>query len=276
MKVIRVFPRRTKATPDDQDVYIGYPDLFAQADKVLISVAFTWDISEAERLAEAWKDIAPVEIGGPAFNVPGDEFEPGKFLKLGYVITSRGCPNRCWFCAVPKREGYRLRELQIKNGWNVLDDNLLACSEKHIRDVFAMLKRQPERALFTGGLEAARLKPWHVDLLVDLKPKQIYFAYDTPDDYEPLRDASKLLHDAGISISSHTIGAYCLIGYPKDSFDRAEERLTDLLKIGVMPYAMLWRGQDGKYAQDWRKFQRQWVRPQIIFGKEITHDSHTR
>ena len=37
------------------------------------------------------------------------------------------------------REG-NLRELPITSGHIVLDDNLLACSEKHIRSVFDMLK----------------------------------------------------------------------------------------------------------------------------------------
>ena len=58
----------------------------------------------------------PVHMGGPAFNMPGGDFVPGMYLKKGYVITSRGCPNRCWFCSVPRREGGRLRELPITEG----------------------------------------------------------------------------------------------------------------------------------------------------------------
>ena len=75
-------------------------------------------------------------------------------MKKGYVITSRGCPNRCWFCAVPKREGYALRELPVIDGWIVTDDNLLACSDRHIKEVFDMLKRQPDRPQLVGVLEA--------------------------------------------------------------------------------------------------------------------------
>jgi len=88
-----------------------------------------------------------------------------------------------------------LHELPITEGYNVLDDNLLACSEGHIRAVFDMLKRQPERAMLTGGLEAAQLcrKPWVVDLLREARVERMYFAYDTPDDYEPLVQAGKLL-----------------------------------------------------------------------------------
>ena len=124
MRLIRVFPRRTRATPDDPLAYVGPPDLFAKADAVHISVAFTWDMPAAEQLAEQWQHVAPVTIGGPATSkAAGDDFTPGQYLKLGYVITSRGCPNHCWFCSVWKREGPTVRELPIKDGWNIQDDN---------------------------------------------------------------------------------------------------------------------------------------------------------
>jgi len=105
MKIIHVFPRRTNATPTDELAFVGDPTMFAEADKVHISVTFTWDLPEAERLEKQWRHIAPVEIGGPATGQQGEDFIPGMYLKSGYVITSRGCPNRCWFCGVWKREG---------------------------------------------------------------------------------------------------------------------------------------------------------------------------
>lgn len=115
-KIIRVFPTKTNATPDDELVRIReVPSLFDEADEVHISVAFTWDIPWAEWAARQWERVAPVKIGGPAYNEPGGEFVPGMYMKKGYVITSRGCPNRCWFCAVPKREGGQLRELPVRD-----------------------------------------------------------------------------------------------------------------------------------------------------------------
>ena len=106
-----------------------------------VSVTFTWDMPEAERLAASWERVAPVKIGGPATGMRGEDFVPGRYLKPGYVITSRGCANHCWFCSVPAREGL-LRELPITPGWNILDDNLLACSESHIKKVLGMLEKQ--------------------------------------------------------------------------------------------------------------------------------------
>jgi len=271
MRIARVFPRRTAATPTDELAFVDTPPpllCLPEIDEVHISVAFTWDMPRAEYLARQWEAVGvPVKMGGPAFNEPGGDFVPGRYLKPGYVITSRGCPNHCWFCAVPKREGGALRELPITEGWNVLDDNLLACSEEHVKAVFDMLARQPERPIFTGGLEAKILKPWHVEELRRVKAKRMFFAYDTPDDLEPLREAGKLLRDVGFTIASHSLRCYVLIGYRGDTFEKAEKRLMDALDAGFMPYAMLYRDNEGQTDKQWRKFQRLWARPAIIAAR---------
>lgn len=265
MAIIRVFPRRTAATPIDGHVFIGdVPMFLPEADEVHVSVAFTWDRAEGERLADAWSVTGlPVSLGGPAYDAPGADFVPGRYLKAGYVITSRGCPNHCWFCSVPKREG-GLRELPIREGWNVLDDNLLACSDAHVRAVFAMLKRQSRKSEFTGGLEAKALKTWHVDALAGLRPARMYFAYDTPDDLEPLRAAGAMLSEVGLRRESHRVCAYVLIGYPRDTFEAAERRLREAWSAGFYPFAMLHRNERGEVRRDWRQFQRSWVRPQSV------------
>jgi hypothetical protein len=269
MRIIRVFPRRTAATPDDALAFTSPPPKeLPGADEVHVSVAFTYDQPKAEKLAEAWTRAGlPVKLGGPATGRPGGDFVPGLYLKHGYVITSRGCPRRCWFCSVPVREGGKLRELPVTVGHNVLDDNLLACSEGHIRDVFAMLKQQAKRPVFTGGLEAALLRPWHVGLLRDVKAARMYFAYDTPDDYEPLVEAGRILRDGGITKASHRAACYVLVGYPGDTPDAADARLRAAWGAGFVPYAMLYRDGSGEVDADWRRFQRTWVRPEIVLSR---------
>lgn len=262
--IARVFPRRTKATPVDELAFTDEPGLWPpEVDEVHVSVTFTWDLPRAEYLAREWEKIAPVRIGGPATGMPGGDFEPGLYLRPGYVITSRGCPNRCWFCSVWRREG-NIRELPIRDGWNVLDDNLLACSEAHIRAVFSMLKRQPERAQFTGGLEAARLRDWHVELLRDLRPKQMFFAYDSASDWEPIVEAARKLLRAGFTTMSHALRCYVLIGYPGDTQGKAVERLERTLQLGFMPMAMLYRDENNQTDASWRKLQKYWARPVYI------------
>jgi len=272
--IVRAFPRRTTATPDDALAFTTPPpkDLskingIEKVSEVHISVAFSYDMPKAEQLAESWAEIGlSVKMGGPAFNMSGGDFVPGMYLKKGYVITSRGCNNSCWFCSVPSREG-GLRELPITEGHIVLDDNLLGCSENHIRAVFDMLKKQTEKPVFTGGLEAKLLKPWHVDLLREVKTKRFYCAYDTKDDYEPLVNAGKLLRDGGITQKSQTARCYVLIGYPGDTFEKAEKRLRDSWQAGFLPFAMQYRNEQGEVLPDWAKFQRLWARPHIVYSK---------
>ncbi|MDR2887687.1 MAG: hypothetical protein LBV26_06795 [Bacteroidales bacterium] len=269
MKIIRVFPRQTNATPTDEDVRINAPpSLFDEADEVHISVAFTWDIPQAEFLYSQWSNAGfNTKMGGPAFNEKGGDFIPGMYLKKGYVITSRGCNNNCWFCSVPRREGNELRELPITAGWNILDDNLLACSESHKSAVFEMLKRQAYRPQFTGGLEAKILTKKDAARLFELKPVTMFFAYDEPADYEPLIEAGKLLRQAGFKSSNHQARCYVLCGYRGDTFDKAERRMYQAWEAGFFPFAMLYRDFKGEYKQDWKQFQRQWANPFITATK---------
>ncbi|MEN6532310.1 MAG: hypothetical protein ABFD89_01520 [Bryobacteraceae bacterium] len=287
--IARVFPRRTSATPTDELAFVGgrptwmvptsfrikretpytlvSPDLPVYGmgiTAVHVSVAFTWDLPAAERIAREWERMAPVQIGGPATGELGEEFVPGRYLRHGYVITSRGCPNRCWFCGVWRREG-GVRELPIADGWNVLDDNLLACSEGHIRSVFAMLERvkaSGRRIKFTGGLEAARLEDWHVEALDRLRPKVIYMAYDEPADLEPLIAARAKLDEA--DFTRETVHCYVLIGQPGDTITKAQDRLVSVWNMGMIPMAMLWRDKNEDREREWERFQREWVIPSII------------
>jgi hypothetical protein len=267
VKLIRVFPRKTAATPDDENVRFDPPGFFDAADAVHVSVTWTWDRPKAERLAEAWRAVTDnVQVGGPAYGDPGGEFTPGLYLKHGYTMTSRGCPNHCWFCVEQDREH---REIEIKDGWNILDSNLLACSRPHIEQVFEMLSRQPERARFTGGLEAARLEDWHIDALVKLNPKIMYFAYDEPRDWEPLQRAAKMLNEAGLIRAGHNVRCYCLIGWERDTIAKAEKRLRDTAKLGIMPMAMLFdHGAHRENDQrEWTVFQREWANSFIVGTK---------
>lgn len=271
-RLIRVFPRRTKATPDDDLTYVGPPSMFAEADEVHISVSFTWDKPEAERLAAEWRWVAPVKLGGVAYGDTSLEFIPGRYIKDGYTVTSRGCPRRCWFCGVWKKWP-KPHLLPIHPGWNILDDNLLACPRPHVEAVFAMLRQQKRRVEFTGGLEALALEDYQVDLLAGLSPRPtMFWAYDPGDAFETLESAARRMLAAGFTRESHRLRVYVLIGYPKDTFAEAEKRLNQMSAIGFTPMAMLWRPETASQeryspAPGWRVFQRRWARPAIIHAR---------
>lgn len=257
--MIRVFPRKTKWTPTDNLAFVGDPPLFRpEQQPVKISVTFTWDIPEAQRLYRGWSDYySDMQIGGPAFDDKGGEFVPGLFIKKGVTITSRGCIRNCDFCFVPKREG-KLRELEIKDGWIIEDNNLLACSKKHIETVFKMLSEQPHPANFAGGLDCRLFKSWHVDLINSIKIEMLWFAYDKPEQWWPLNKVADLLSH----IPQQKKRCYVLVGRNDDTISKAEQRLESVFNLGIDPFAMFYRGNhDAKQSKEWTKFLKKWCRP---------------
>jgi hypothetical protein len=246
-------------------VLIGHKPLFIpDCDEVHVSVAFSWDVVEGSDIAMEYESAGyTVRIGGPYYRAQEKGFTPGMYLKPGYVITSRGCPNRCWFCSVWQNEG-DIVEIPITEGWNVLDSNLLACSEKHIMAVLDMLKGQPHPAEFTGGLDPERMTVEIMREIRAINPKQIFTAYDSPNEWDVVKDAIDNCWKAGFTIESHAVRCFVLIGYPKDTFESAEYRLRQVLEAGAFPMAMLYRDYQGRRDPAWIHFQRRWARPAII------------
>lgn len=249
--------------PVDEDAYFGLPEFFMpEYDEIHISVTFTWDINKGQNLLHEWRGKAPIlRIGGPAFNNQGDEFVSGMYLKEGVTITSRGCPNKCSFCFVPKREG-KMRELPIVRGNIIQDNNLLACSKSHIDKVFRMLKTQ-RHIDFAGGFEASRVTSEIVEKLRGLKIYQIWLAHDAPNWNIGLVEAVERLSKY---FPRDKIRCYVLIGYKNDTLIEAERRLKWAYSIGTLPFAMRYRNDKGLLFKErpWNLLARQWTRPAIM------------
>ena len=149
----------------------------------------------------------------------------------------------------------------------MLDDNILATSDTHFAEVISMLKRQKRRPVFSGGLEPEYMTPWKAEQLMSIKPQTLYTAYDTMDDYEHLRAMSEMLHNVGLSRKSHQVKCYMLCGYPEDSMEAAEKRANQIMELGFLPFAMLYRDETGSRDPEWMKFQREWANAFIV-GKK--------
>ena len=272
-RILRVFPRKKAHVPNDGDAFIGDPPLFrpdpSQVDEVHVSCAFSWDIDESERLRQAWARYYPVvKVGGPAYDDPGGDFEPGVYVKQGYVLTSRGCPFNCEFCAVPRREG-KIRTLPIRDGHKLEDSNILACPRSHIEAVFEMLARQKKRPIFSGGIGARLLKPWHCEAFKRIKTQTLYLAYDTPKSREPVQRAIAMLREADIKVG--VIRCFVLCGYEGDTPEAAEERMVWLFRQGCVPLAMYWRPYDLKTwatpPGQWADIVQNWIWDRCIYAR---------
>lgn len=282
--LIRVFPRRTAATPDDEMAFVGEPPLpgmrppAESIHAIHVSVTFTWDVPRAWRLRDEWRMAYPdakVYVGGPALgSPPPGEFTPGLYVKIGRTITSRGClGGRCPFCLVPKREG-ALWLLDIKPGWDILDNNLLACPRRHIEAVLRMLESQPEPARFTGGLEARRVTSEWARRITGLWLDVAYTAYDRPRQKAAVGRAVKRLLDAGgwsEGQGRRKIGVYVLVGYGDDSEGKAVSRLEWVKSLGVTPFPMIYRPPEDRkdpVQEALKRRLRKWMRPSSVWGAE--------
>lgn len=264
--MIRVFPRRTKWTPDDELAFVGDPPLFRPGGRdtpVMISITFTWDIEEGERLWKAWGEFYDqVFIGGPAMGPYAGPFKAGRFIKEGVTITSRGCAWRCPWCFVPRREG-DIWELRIEDGWIVQDNNLLACSKEHQGKVFEMLLRQKNPIEFSGGLDGHFLSSWHVDWFKKLRVKQFWFACDHSGSFKRLEKIADLMAD----FPEKKKRCYVMIGYDGESIKDAETRLEKVYSMGFLPFSQPYQGEEWiEYSNDWKKLNRKWSRPAAYRG----------
>ena len=261
-RIIRVFPIRTTYTPNDELAFVGFPPFFRPGSRttpVHVSVLFKWLRPLAEKIAATWRDhYDSVSLGGPAYGDYGDDFTPGLYIKHGCTITSRGCVKHCGWCPEKDRP---LRELPIRPGWIVQDSNLLACSERHVRAVFDMLREQKRAIRFPGGLDKHFLRPWHRELFDSILIDELWFACDLTSDLPALEKAARILD--GISIEK--LRCYTMVGYDDvpETVEQAEKRMERVLEIGFLPFCQLYKPDDYEktYSEEWKLLRRKWARP---------------
>jgi len=196
-----------------------------------VSVPFTWELPQAySRCVFLREQGYKVRAGGPAVSLMpdyladvaeiGGEVDALKHHNPNATFTSRGCPNRCGFCAVPKIEG-GLVEL---DDWEpkpiVCDNNLLACSRAHFDRVIDSLK-SIESVDFEQGLDARLLTDHHAQRIAELNLSLVRFAWDDIKSESPIMEAMEKILAVGIPKSK--LRVYVLFNFndtPEDTLYR--------------------------------------------------------
>jgi hypothetical protein len=224
------------------------PVVWEDDQAVYYSVAFTWQLADLAKTLQPRLDQKRIVIGGPAVKLmpglaPGwagiaDDPPPGvNPLALHNSLatrTSRGCPNNCGFCAVPRMHG-ELRELADWEAKPIIcDDNLLACSRRHFDQAIDKI-RNLEYVDFNQGLDCRRLTKHHARRLAEIRNPIIRLALDRMEQADDFFKAFCNLREQ--CIPKKHIRAYALIGYDEPP-DHALKRLEMIASLGIKPNPM--------------------------------------
>lgn len=205
--------------------------------KVAVDYVFVSCIFEKNRAkAAAWGKIKNAIVGGTGYD-PTVQLPPeieAEVIRDNIGFTTRGCPNKCFFCVVPQKEGGIRPVADIYDIWDrkakkitLLDNNILAL-EDHFLKIAAQIKKENLQVDFNQGLDMRMLSPDVVNALQRLRIKRKRFAWDLDD------DRSDLLHQLKEWFGSCFI--YVLVGVLP--FERDLEKLNIIRGTGHRAYVM--------------------------------------
>lgn len=192
---------------------------------------------------------------------------------IDYAIgfLTRGCPNKCQWCIVPKKEGaikqYKsLEQIKRTDSRDIvfMDNNVLA-SEWGLEQIqkLSAVKHDGKkvRVDFNQGLDARLITPEIANMLAKLQwLSPVRLACDTKSQMPFVGQAVAYMREAGVKPSNYF--CYTLI---KD-IDDALERVTYLRSINVDPFAQPYRDfENNTEPDDILKDFARWVNHKATF-----------
>lgn len=189
---------------------------------------------------QKWQYTLPVQI---------EHIYPDYDLyKIDYAMgfITRGCPNHCAFCIVPKKEGDLQFNAHLEEFWLgqkklMLLDNAITDCETAIPELIKIrdLKIQLE---LTQGFNIRTIQPEIAKILAEIKlwksNCQWHIAWDNPADQAKIFQGIRILESAGIKC--YRLMCYCLVGF-NTSLKQDLARIQALDKIDVDPFVMRYR-----------------------------------
>jgi hypothetical protein len=171
--------------------------------------------------------------------------ERGGWEKWGYAITTRGCVNRCGYCAVPRLENVSGGGIEIVPNWKeqivpsrscvLLDNNITASLGSHLEDVVKAFGKT--KALWDNGIDCKHVDHAIAALLgkVNWAKRGLRIAFDRIKEDGVFQFAVRLLIEHGVN--PWQIMAYLLYNY-EDTPQEAEYRLLECARFGIQPYPL--------------------------------------
>lgn len=214
-----------------------------------------------------------VERGGTGYDIHKtlppeiDRLQPDYALypqidrKTAYGFLTRGCPNRCRWCVVPKKEGniapYMDADeiaVQGRTSLILMDNNILA-SGYGLQQIEKIIRRK-YRVDFNQGLDARLVTDDIARMLARVKwIKRIRFGCDTPAQIAECERAISLLDKYGYRGEYFL---YCIIIDFKESIRRISHwRTNKRVIVHAQPYREL--DNPAQVIPQWQKDMAHWA-----------------
>lgn len=162
---------------------------------------------------------------------------------FAYIFTTRGCPNSCAYCTVPRIEP----EYWINPNWrdiltatnhpNVMiqDNNIAAAPREHLIGVLRYLVGSGRGVYFDGGFDCKYVTPEMARYVARMKiwKHGVRLAFDRIEDESVFQEAASTLIRGGVSCNH--ILAYVLFNFT-DTPQEANYRATEIMRLGIRPY----------------------------------------
>lgn len=210
---------------------------------------------------------------------PDYSIYPNVDKRTAFGFLTRGCPNKCRWCVVPRKEG-RIRpymdidEIAIEGRTNIvlMDNNILAAGDYAVEQLEKIIKRN-YRIDFNQALDARLVTDKFARLLAQCRwiDRRIRFGCDTPKQVEECERAISLINAHGYR------GEYFLYTMLNEDFSECYERILHWWlrshqcrmehKPNIYPYAQPYRDPDNPSHRppQWQKDMAAWVNKHQVF-----------
>lgn len=250
---------------------------FNRYDKVYMAKVFSFTEDYLQYITNA--DC--VEKGGTGYDIrkvlpmeidrmqPDYSIYPQIDSKTAYGFLTRGCPNRCKWCVVPKKEGkitpyMDIEEIAVNGRKNIIlmDNNVLA-SDYGLQQIEKIVSMDV-RVDFNQGLDARLVTDDIAQLLARVKwMKRIRFGCDTPGQIAECERATALIDKYGYK------GEYFFYCILLSDFKESFERINHWRNRGsrFLPHAQPYRDLNNprQIIPQWQKDLAGWADKKWIF-----------
>lgn len=183
---------------------------------------------------------------------------------------TRGCPNKCPWCVVPKMDGNTVRHVaDLRDFWRgqkavrLLDDNIMANQDEFCRDC-EQLSRVGVETIWEA-LDIRCVTPRTAKALASVKTaKSIHFAWDGHSQDEAVPRGIEILKRAGIK--PYRLMFYVLVGF-NTSPEYDMHRIMTLHGLGANPFVMPF-----DKSQPYQKHLARWCNNKFIFKSTTFED----